>query len=968
MRRPHCELPIIQKVDVIVLGGSTAGVAAAEAASKNGAKVFLVCGHPYLGEDVCGTYRLWDTKPSGKTEIETKLFHKGFYTPNEIKKGLEDILLTQNIPFLLCSYISNILLDASGNPAGVILANCSGEQVVQANIVIDATERAVGARLLNVPFTKYPLGKQSFEFTVLGNKPKSEYSPEILDTPVQYNGKSYRVLKYKLNLEMEDDRYASFSKAEQKARDITWDIEQVDANDLLFQVPPDHIEGCKHHISDEADFTSIDMDCFSPQGQNRLYVLGGCADISRASASRLLEPSNMLVMGERIGIHAAKKAKEIIPEKIHPRQKKYPSITKVIATQNQEEMRPQFKFGRVQIRDEYIPVIGKYDVVVMGGGTAGPSAAISAARQGVKTLLIEYVHGLGGQGTMGYVGGYFHGYRQGFTKEIDDGVMSMGGKDHPRVKERSGTNYFQWVKDWKMEWYRREIRNAGGDIWFGALGCGAVVQDDDLKGVVVATPQGKGIVLSNKIIDTTGSNIAIAAGAEYEYTGADTVAIMGAGVPPWNVDDFKKNTDWTFIDDTDIFDVTRAFLAARNKFQEDFDIGKLPQIRERRRIKGDFWIMPSDVFNNRTYPDTISYHKSSYDTHGFTVDPFFTIKPPEGLDVDLFAEIPLRSLLPKGLKNILVTGLGISAHRDAIPVLRMQADLQNQGYAAGLLAAEAVMSNKEYREVNFSLIQKRLVEIGNLPDTVLGAKDNYPPSVEKIKSAIETIPDNFKGLATAVWNTKESFPLISDKLRQKIGDEDKLIYAYVLGSYGYPDGWALIRDAVNSYTEWDKGWGFFERGGPCSRLDGLIMALGKCRKPEGLPAIFRIASKLTVMSSFSHFRAIAEACENIKNSESAPVLSQLLKMPGVSGHALTSYDAAIASSEPVKRFGTHYVQTDMRDCSLRELILARALYKCGDQDELGEFILHEYANDLRGHYARHARGILKSQSKNNHRS
>jgi len=67
VRRPHCELPIIQKADIVVIGGSTAGVAVAEAAAKNGAKVFLVCGEPYLGRDICGTYRLWDTKLSGKT-------------------------------------------------------------------------------------------------------------------------------------------------------------------------------------------------------------------------------------------------------------------------------------------------------------------------------------------------------------------------------------------------------------------------------------------------------------------------------------------------------------------------------------------------------------------------------------------------------------------------------------------------------------------------------------------------------------------------------------------------------------------------------------------------------------------------------------------------------------------------------------------------------------------------------------
>ena len=52
-------IPIVYDVDVVVVGGSSAGVAAAAAAARNGARVFLAAPRPYLGEDLCGTYRLW---------------------------------------------------------------------------------------------------------------------------------------------------------------------------------------------------------------------------------------------------------------------------------------------------------------------------------------------------------------------------------------------------------------------------------------------------------------------------------------------------------------------------------------------------------------------------------------------------------------------------------------------------------------------------------------------------------------------------------------------------------------------------------------------------------------------------------------------------------------------------------------------------------------------------------------------
>jgi len=45
--------------DVVVVGGSTGAVSAAVEAARNGAKVFLAAPRPYLGEDVCATYRLW---------------------------------------------------------------------------------------------------------------------------------------------------------------------------------------------------------------------------------------------------------------------------------------------------------------------------------------------------------------------------------------------------------------------------------------------------------------------------------------------------------------------------------------------------------------------------------------------------------------------------------------------------------------------------------------------------------------------------------------------------------------------------------------------------------------------------------------------------------------------------------------------------------------------------------------------
>jgi hypothetical protein len=73
----------------------------------------------------------------------------------------------------------------------------------------------------------------------------------------------------------------------------------------------------------------------------------------------------------------------------------------------------------------------------------------------------------------------------------------------------------------------------------------------------------------------------------------------------------------------------------------------------------------------------------------------------------------------------------------------------------------------------------------------------------------------------------------------------------------------------------------------------------------------------------------------------------------MSGHAQTSIDVAIQRETPG---GVNAVQT--RRQSLRELVLARALYRCGDYQGLGKRILQTYTDDLRGHLARHAQAVL----------
>ena len=164
-----------------------------------------------------------------------------------------------------------------------------------------------------------------------------------------------------------------------------------------------------------------------------------------------------------------------------------------------------------------------------------------AALHYVDDGLIEVLHGLGGVGTLGMISKYWHGNRVGFSKEIDKAVG--GGR---------------WNVEKKMEWYRGQLVKAGADIWYGSLGCGVIVENNRVKGVVVATHQGRGVVLAGVVIDSTGNaSMAAAAGAECMVIDAEHISVQGTGLPPLEPGSGYTNTDWTFHDDDDVLDMWR---------------------------------------------------------------------------------------------------------------------------------------------------------------------------------------------------------------------------------------------------------------------------------------------------------------------------------------------------------------------------------------------------------------------------
>ena len=841
-------------------------------------------------------------------------------TPLMVKQTFDRALLTNGVEFITGSYVTDVLRDKAGSVAGVVIANRSGRQAIKAKAIVDATERAMVARLAGVPFTPYPAGEQTFTRIVISlDRPAAPGMTTRL-LPGEYRtsgrmlkGKSGQAWECTLKILMKDGSYASFAEAEQIARDRTFTKGLLDAADTLFQVPPDHATGSVPHVF------------VLGWGLRPLAFMRKGAEVGAAAARDAAGGSRSCATE----IYVAADAQERVP----------PVVESCDTREFLTGLRPFDKgLPTVESPAGPLPVLGTYDVVVVGGGTAGAPAGIGAGRRGAKTLLVEYLYGLGGVGTLGMIGKYWYGNRVGFTSEHDKGVAALGAAVHVVGKR---------------EWWRRENRAAGVEMWFGAMACGAVVRDGRVSGVVVATPQGRGVVLAKDVIDATGNaDIAAAAGARCEFLATSEIALQGAGLSERRLGESYINSDWGYVNDGDAVDQWLFALRARlGAARGTWDVSQATESRERRRVVGAVVVSPLDVVNERTFPDTIVQGRSDFDSHGPSVDDICYVSEANGKKI-YGVNVPYRAILPEKTDGLAVVGLGISAHRDALPLMRMQPDVQNAGYAAGVAAAMAAEKGTELRAIDVQALQRHLVEKGVIPEEVLSWKDNVGVDPERWLTAVRDMADGYKGVSIVLSDPARAVPALRDAYAKAKTPSARLVYAHVLGILGDATGAETLAGQVSGrdpqITINTQGLAAFGRRMP--ERDSFIVALGRTRSPLALEPLLGELAKVNAGTPVVHVRALSLALEALRDPRAAPALAEVLAKPGVSGWARPGATAATPSGG----FGS---SPENGRC-LRELHLARALWACGDHEGVARKIFEAYAADGRGVFALHARAVL----------
>lgn len=417
----------------------------------------------------------------------------------------------------------------------------------------------------------------------------------------------------------------------------------------------------------------------------------------------------------------------------------------------------------------------KYDLIVVGGGFAGFGAAVAAAREGVKTLIIERTNALSGAANVNLVMPFmpyrtvvgkdnngenmFKVLSRGIFEEVVQKLIEAGRGDITRFDNE----YLKLVLN-------RMAIDAGVELLYNATVVSAERVGNSIKSVTVCG-KGQTLVLeADYFIDATGdANLIAMTGFPFRLGREKdnlcqpmTLCFRVAGVDTKEFWQLKKDgsidklykeykakgkirnpredvlvfhmltngmlhfntTRIVRLNPTDLFDVTKAEIEAREQVYEmldflksNFECFKNAQVastaveigtRESRMIDGEYTIRGEELKDCPKYEDSVAVGNYDIDIHN-----------PEGsgtshyyFPAGQYYEIPYRALIPKNAENLLVAGRCISADHEAQASIRIMPIVCTLGQAAGTAVAVAKADGTDVRSVNIKKLQKALIDNG----------------------------------------------------------------------------------------------------------------------------------------------------------------------------------------------------------------------------------------------------------------
>lgn len=421
---------------------------------------------------------------------------------------------------------------------------------------------------------------------------------------------------------------------------------------------------------------------------------------------------------------------------------------------------------------DFSPLIGEYDTVVAGGGTAGFAAAIASARNGAKTLLLEEKAFLGGTATggqigqlMGFAEGEGYAPKKGILKEVLDGLTEENGTSGVQTIYLCGRKDLElqvipYEHEALIRVIHRLVQASGAQVLLHTRVIGTETENGKIHTVVFHNEEGIQRVRAKVVIDASfHAGVAVDAGCEYklgddhgvlqpgslmyEMFNVDgetydavpqpekqAIANRGVAEGKLKVNNLLArplpnglrycNMSRIPVNPTDTRDWTRAEMEAREQVKtiSDYFVAHVPGFAGAHLAgTGSFTglrdsrrIMGKYVLTNADVLEGNSFEDAVVKS-SYPID----IHDTNGVDSVIKKPktgvfyIPYRSMVTNEVSNLILAGRCISTEYEAHATIRVMITCMRLGEAAGWAAAEAVKTGIEPNQLDGRALGEQLM-------------------------------------------------------------------------------------------------------------------------------------------------------------------------------------------------------------------------------------------------------------------